>query len=85
MQSNAFLKSILKHATVAIFLFEHSVFDFLIIPECTLLAYYSGLHSMTVHSYKGNGIARARSLVGHKYGKGLLVALSLTTPQINTA
>ena len=30
-------------------------------------------------------VARARSLVGHKYGKWSLVALSLTTPQINTA
>ena len=32
-----------------------------------------------------SGVARARSLVGHKYGKWSLVALSLTTPQINTA
>ena len=32
-----------------------------------------------------SGVARAGSLVGHKYGKWSLVALSLTTPQINTA
>ena len=33
-----------------------------------------------------SGVARARSLVGHKYyGKWSLVALSLTTPKINTA
>ena len=31
-----------------------------------------------------SGVARARSLVGHKYGKWSLVALSLTIPQ-NTA
>ena len=32
-----------------------------------------------------SGVARARSLVGHKYDKWSLVAISLTTPQINSA
>ena len=32
-----------------------------------------------------SGVARTRSLVGHKYGKWSLTALSLTTPRINTA
>ena len=40
----------------------------------------------TILRYDTSGIARARSLVGHKYyGKWSLVALDLTTSQINTA
>ena len=48
---------------------------------------YAGVLSLSEHacSMYYSGVAKARSLVGHKCGKWSLVVLSLTTPHINTA